>query len=1255
MPGPGRLPLAGRSAAVPGGFLRRMPAPLLIIAAAFVALLAISTGAVSAQESAPRPTVGGTVPDPDSQYKGGKVEVNEGTTVTIMVALDRSPAGTVTVTFKAFAMEGSAAGWVTVDTDSSMSGDQNTLTFTAANYGIAQPVTLTAVHDNIDNTPNRRSGNIWITSTGVNYFFGGLIIVRVHVIDIDVAGLTLSETALSASEVSGTDSFTVKLDTEPTDDVTVTITSDDTSVARVNDNELTFTSTNYGTAQTVTITAVDDDIVNDPPLRTSVITIAADGGGDGTDQNETLTFTAIDNDTRGVTIMPTAVTVTEAAGAGRTAEYTVRLNSQPTDIVTVDFGGLAQTDFVVNPGILYFWGARDWNTDQIVTVTANDDGIDEGDAETSVITHTVSGGDYGSNNVMAPDVTVTITDDDTSGITIMPTTVTVTEAAGPNHSAQYSFVLDSEPESRVYVTLGGQNGADFLADFVVKPGILYFSDTDWDTAKIVTVTAIDDAIDEGDTDTKVITHTVSGLGFNSVAAPDVTVNITDDDTRGVTIVPTTVTVTEAAGRNHVAQYWVRLNSQPSSGFVTVTFGGHEGGDFVITPDTLFFTDRHWRSSQYVRVTATDDAIDEGDAETSVITHTVSGGDYGSNNVMAPDVTVVITDDDNPPGTVITTDSATHRAFNVDENTATSVVIKTYESTTRGLLTWTLEGDDRADFTITINGQGHGELRFANVPNYEMAADSDTDNVYDVTVKVTDSDGSLPDALMVRVTVDDVNEAPTITGRYRPSVPENSTAVITLSATDEDASDTLTWSVESSVGSVDDGSKFTIDPSSGALSFTSAPDFETPTDIGATAMNNTYVVVVKVTDAGGLSDTHPILVTVTATNEAPEITTVSATHTAFNVDENTATSVVIKTYEAADVGGGSVLTWTLEGDDSADFTITENAQGHGELKFARVPNYEMAADSDTDNVYDVTVKATDSDGSLPDTLMVRVTVDDVNEAPVITSPPATRSIPENSTAVATFSATDVDASDTLTWSVESADDGGKFTIDPSSGALKFTSAPDFETPTDTGDTAMNNTYVVTVKVSDARGLSATHTITVTVTTINEAPQITTDCVSGGAVVDATNEGLVSDCGMLLAARDTLAGTAALNWSADTPITEWNGVVLGETSGRVTELDLGALGLNGRIPTELGGLSNLMELSLSGNGLTGEIPPELGRLSNLNHLLLADNGLTGEIPPELGGLSNLMELSLSGNGLTGEIPPELGRLSNLNGIFFSPTTG
>ena len=396
--------------------------------------------------------------------------------------------------------------------------------------------------------------------------------------------------------------------------------------------------------------------------------------------------------------------------------------------------------------------------------------------------------------------------------------------------------------------------------------------------------------------------------------------------------------------------------------------------------------------------------------------------------------------------------------------------------------------DHASFTI-VSSSGQIQAKTGITYNFEGSK-----KTYTVTVTVHDgkdlaggASTVVDDEIVVTINLTDENEAPTITGGPTSrSVPENSTAVATYTASDVDASDTLRWSVESA----GDGSFFEIS-SGGVLTFTNAPNFEDKQDANA---DNVYNVTVSVSDTGGMSATRAVAVTVTNINEAPEITTDSAMYTAFNVDENTATAVVIKTYAASDVDAGSVLTWTLEGDDRLDFTITTNTQGQGELKFANVPNYEMPADADTMNDYDVTVKVRDNHtGQLSDTLTVSVTVDDVNEAPVITSPPATRSIPENSTAVATFSATDVDASGTLTWSVESADDGGKFTIDPSSGVLTFTNAPDFETPTDTGDTAMNNTYVLTVKVEDdgSPAMSDTHTVTVTVTNINEAPEITTD--------------------------------------------------------------------------------------------------------------------------------------------------------------------
>ena len=158
----------------------------------------------------------------------------------------------------------------------------------------------------------------------------------------------------------------------------------------------------------------------------------------------------------------------------------------------------------------------------------------------------------------------------------------------------------------------------------------------------------------------------------------------------------------------------------------------------------------------------------------------------------------------------------------------------------------------------------------------------------------------------------------------------------------------------------------------------------------------------------------------------------------------------------------------------------------------------------------------------------------------------------------------------------------------------------------------------------------------------------DCVTGGAVSDATNADLISDCEALLAARDTLAGNATLSWSASTPIAQWEGVAISRTPKRVDGLNLQGKGLTGTISPELGDLSSLRELNLQRNELIGTIPNELGNLSNLKNLDLQRNQLTGTIPAELGNLSNLRELLLKDNKLSGEIPAELGTLARLESL-------
>ena len=125
-----------------------------------------------------------------------------------------------------------------------------------------------------------------------------------------------------------------------------------------------------------------------------------------------------------------------------------------------------------------------------------------------------------------------------------------------------------------------------------------------------------------------------------------------------------------------------------------------------------------------------------------------------------------------------------------------------------------------------------------------------------------------------------------------------------------------------------------------------------------------------------------------------------------------------------------------------------------------------------------------------------------------------------------------------------------------------------------------------------------------------------CANGTVITDpGSNRGLVYDCEVLLAAKDTLRGTATLNWSVDTAIASWDGVSVSGTPGRVRGLDLSDEGLNGVIPGELGDLYELTVLDLSSNSLTGDIPVELGWLYNLEQVRLSGNTLTGCLPVDL----------------------------------------
>ncbi len=184
------------------------------------------------------------------------------------------------------------------------------------------------------------------------------------------------------------------------------------------------------------------------------------------------------------------------------------------------------------------------------------------------------------------------------------------------------------------------------------------------------------------------------------------------------------------------------------------------------------------------------------------------------------------------------------------------------------------------------------------------------------------------------------------------------------------------------------------------------------------------------------------------------------------------------------------------------------------------------------------------------------------------------------------------------------------------------------------------------VTSADGLSSPTALALATPTAPTPPAPQGRCATGSAVPNPdANPWLVSDCNALLDARDTLAGTATLNWSETTLISTWDGVTLSDTPQRVTKLRLWNESLNGTIPAGLSSLTGLKALYLAFNQLTGTIPAELGTMTSLTHLGLLNNRLTGQIPAELRNLTNLRQFALQNNQLTGSIPTWLGDLPRL----------
>ncbi len=395
---------------------------------------------------------------------------------------------------------------------------------------------------------------------------------------------------------------------------------------------------------------------------------------------------------------------------------------------------------------------------------------------------------------------------------------------------------------------------------------------------------------------------------------------------------------------------------------------------------------------------------------------------------------------------------------VSENVTGTVYTATATDADNNTLTYSIVGG--ADQSLFSINSSTGAVTFTGSPDFENPGDANTDNAYEITIRV--SDGTATTDQTVTITVENVDEAPVFSSGTTASQEENTTDVVYTAAADDPESATVTYSL-----SGDDAALFVIDADTGEVWFAAAPDFETPGDANG---DNAYEITVTASD-GTNSTTQDVTVTVTDANEfAPEMGPATLS---ISIPEDFTNVVAFDPPETD--GDGQTITYTIIGGADADlFFPYENSSGR--LVFRTGPDFENPTDANGDNVYEVIIEG--SDGELTDQQTLLITVTDRNDAPVWTSGTAF-SVAENSTVAANLTATDAEG-ETLTWSLLTTRDTDLFTIDADTGELSFITPPDFENPTDDdGD----NVYVVQVQLTDGTNPVPAF-VSITVTNVNE---------------------------------------------------------------------------------------------------------------------------------------------------------------------------
>ena len=841
-------------------------------------------------------------PDATLALSSSSISENGGVT-TVTATLSRRSAQATTVTVQA------AAGAYSVG-----SGAASRIVIAAGATSSADGAALTAVDNDVDAADRQVTVTaVLANGHGVGTVSGGGVALTLT--DDDTAGLAVSPATstgsrLETTESAGTATFTVKLATEPTGDVEIGVASSDTGEGTVGPSTLTFTTTSWSTAQTVTLTGVDDAAADGNRDYTVTLTIDQTNTADSNyDALSAVTVYARNRDNEfGLAV---GAVTGQAAEDGGQSTFTVALRTQPTAAVTVTVASRDASEGTVSPPSLTFTGGAtgNWGTAQTVTVTGVQDTTDDGTVTWQVRLDPASGdADYNTSSV-EEDVSVTTTDDDGApGVTLTLNPSSIAES-GTGNVATVTARLSHASGAATTVTVTGVSGlyaAGTDAAVVIPAGQTTAAS---DTATVVAVDNTRDEPDRAGTVTAAVTNARAAADSTTMSVMGASLTVRDDDAApGATLALDPASVSENGGVSTVTARLSRPSSQPSTVTVTAVSGSYTvGTDATITIAAGSTT----AASDTVLITAVDDSIHRGTAgRSATVSGTLANG-QGAGSVTG--ASLALTDDESLPTVALVLDPAS-----ISEEGGISTVTATLSGPSSAAATVTVAaaagtGAVAADFdlsTATTLTIAAGATTSAGVVTVTANGNAVASGSKSVTVSGTAAGGNSvanPPAATLTITDDDAPQTTLVLSSS--SISENG-GVATVTATlDRQSAVAVTVTVAATAVSPAVAGDFTLSTGT-ALTF--AANATTSTGlVTVTAVNDTTDAPDKsVTVSGTASDS------LGQTNTPPSVTLAIA-------DDDAAPGVTLALNPASvsENAGVSTVSATLSHPSSQPSTVT----------------------------------------------------------------------------------------------------------------------------------------------------------------------------------------------------------------------------------------------------------------------------------------------------------------------------------------------